>query len=101
MNRSEWARAMGEQMFRDPWLAGEVKNPEEIFRSNGVAGLRLAARDVLKDDHFMMNYWPQLLKLAGNETDAKNLLRPVIDGYVDGILATLPEPSVQIAHNRF
>jgi hypothetical protein len=95
MNKSVAAHELGKKIFQDPWLAGEIKNAEAVLRSNGEAGLRLAAREILNDDHFMMNWYPQLVKMAGSDAEAKNLFRPLLDGYVSALITSLPENASQ------
>jgi len=97
MDKNMQAHQLGVQMFADPWLTNEIKNAEAIFNTNGPQGLRLAAREITKDDHFMMNYWPRVVRLAGGEGTAKVLLRNVIDGYVEALIATLPTQAFPVA----
>ncbi len=86
MDRISQARALGVEMAQDPWLAHEVKNPDEILRLHGAQGLRLAAQPITLDDHFMLNYWPKLTKLAGSDGEAKGLLNAVLDGYTTALI---------------
>lgn len=87
LDRSKEASALGTRMFRtDEWLKTALKGAEQAAQNGGKEGLLLVVRELAKDDHFQMNWWPVVVKLAGNQEYAHTLLWSVWQGFADAFM---------------
>ena len=78
---------LGERMFRtDAWLTNALRGAREAAQNGGKEGLLLVVRDLAKDDHFHMNWWPLVKRIAGNEKEATVLLHNVWQGFADAFM---------------
>lgn len=91
------AKALGSKLLNDPWFSREQEAVKKALEFGGVDRARAAAREIIHDDHFKTNWWPQLVKIAGNEAEAHACLRPLLDGYIMAMDSVM-EPDYTATH---
>ncbi len=85
--QSKEAYNLGVRMFRnDEWLKNSLKGANAAADNGGKEGLMLVVRELARDDHFQLNWWPIILKMAGTEKAAHELLFHVWSGFSDAFL---------------